>query len=45
MSWGEKLVKGLDSETPLDQNAVLKFLENNPRFLEQLTPKSDESNI
>lgn len=35
-NWGEKLMQGLDSETPLDESQVVKFLQSNPQFLAQL---------
>jgi hypothetical protein len=41
MSWGQQLVKGLDSEVPLDQHKVVQFLQDNPQILHQLTTPKD----
>ncbi|MGK7880169.1 MAG: SPFH domain-containing protein [Crocosphaera sp.] len=43
-SWGEQLIKSLDSDTPIDQNAVLNFLDKNPQLLEQLTNSNNREN-
>lgn len=42
MNWGQQLMKGLDSEAPLDQNGVIKFLQDNPEILHQLTNSKAE---
>ncbi|MDJ0510243.1 MAG: hypothetical protein QNJ64_13455 [Crocosphaera sp.] len=44
MSWGEKLVNSLDSDTPIDQNAVSKFLDNNPQLLQELSHSHAQEN-
>ena len=43
-SWGEQLIKSLDSDIPIDENTVFNFFNKNPELLEQLTNSNNREN-